>query len=124
CHRESRSKVAVVTPGPDLNEKWESEFKRFADREARIFDFTGAFEAVYDLASFVEAAKRRDTRIVVVPVSAFHETRADDDQALLLSLFFQWKQLHGHTVNAILRRYRGGRLEGVATEYLRFLGSF
>lgn len=124
CHRDPKCKVAVVTPGPDLNEKWEGEFERFSDREAQIFDFGGAFQAVYDLPSFIEAAKDRNTRAVVVPVSAFHDTRADEDQALLLSLYFEWKQLHGHTVNAILRRYRGGRLEGFATNELRFLGRF
>src|SRR5581483_5513546 len=39
CHRDPKCKVAVVTPGPDLNEKWEGEFERFSDREAQIFDF-------------------------------------------------------------------------------------
>lgn len=124
CRREPRCKIAIVTPGPDLNTKWESEFERFSDHKARIFDFNGAFGAVSDLASFVEVARTRDKRIVVVPVSAFHETRNDEDQALLLSLYFDWKQLHGHTVNAILRRYRGGRLEGLPTGSAKLLGRF
>ena len=120
-HAKPRSRIVVVTPGPDLNQKWHEEFPRFRE----IFDFGGEIVATRNLADFVKAARRRGPRsIVLAPVTMFRSGRAYSDQVYLLSLYFDWKGFHGNTSNAILSRFREGaeRLFDVRDE--KFLGEF
>jgi hypothetical protein len=123
-HVNPKSRIVIVTPGPDLNTKWENEFKRFSDPKITLFDFQGEVFAADSLESFVREAKPH--RIMLVPVSVFHSARGGADQAYLLSLYFWWRrqqgeELHGHTVNAIFKRFRDGRLSLVNVEDALFL---
>ena len=120
-HAKPRSRIVVVTPGPDLNQKWHEEFPRFRE----MFDFGDDIVATRNVAEFVQAVRRRGRRpIVLAPVTMFRSGRAYIDQVHLLSLYFYWKGFHGNTSNAILRRFRedAERLVDVRTE--RFLGEF
>lgn len=116
-----RSRIVVVTPGRDLNQKWHEEFPRFQE----MFDFGDDIVATRDLAEFVKQLRRRKRRpIVLVPVTMFRSGRAYGDQVYLLSLYFHWKEFHGNTSNAILGRFREGaeRIADVREE--KFLNSF
>jgi hypothetical protein len=126
-HANSKSRIVIVTPGPDLNTKWENEFKRFSDPKITLFDFGNEVFAADSLESFVTEAKRH--RILLVPVSVFHSARGGADQAHLLSLYFWWcrkrgEELHGHTINAVFKRFREGRLFLVDVEEALFLGHY
>ncbi|SAK99924.1 helicase [Caballeronia calidae] len=101
-HANRRSRIVVITPGPDLNIKWSSEFPRFRE----MYDFGDDAVPVSSLAEFVQ--KVRDHSVVVAPVTMFQSGRGTGDQTYLLSLYFYWKQLHGNTANAIMARFRGG----------------
>ena len=97
-----RSRIVVVTPGPDLNTKWFSEFSRFRE----LYDFGEDVVAVRSLAEFVQVVRKH--AVVVAPVTMFQSGRGSGAQTYLLSLYFHWKQLHGHTANAIMARFRDG----------------
>lgn len=58
--------------------------------------------------------------LVHVPPSAC----TPGDQTYLLSLYFWWKKLHGHTANAILSRFRDGEHDRVDVNDEKFLGIF
>ncbi|CAN0628118.1 Helicase [Burkholderia multivorans] len=117
-HANRRSRVVVITPGPDLNTKWCSEFSRFRE----MYDFGTDVAAASNLAEFVQ--KVCDHSVVVAPVTMFQSGRGTGDQAYLLSLYFYWKQLHGHTANAIMARYRGGDHARVDIRREKFLDAF
>lgn len=125
-HTIRNSRIVVVTPGPDLNRKWKNEFGRFSDPKVPLYDFGGEVTAVDSLGELARAAKTH--RIVLVPVSVFTSTRGGSDQEYLLSLYFWWRSqfepVHGHTINAILKRFREGRLERIDVERARFLDAF
>lgn len=117
-HREPRSKCVIVTPGPDLNHKWFSEIERFGE----MFDFRGAASKVGTLAELIEGIRKHS--IVVAPVTVFQSGRGTGDQTYLLSLYCWWKELHGHTANAILSRYKEGDHDRVDVTDEKFLGIF
>ena len=116
-----RSRIVIVTPGPDLNRKWSEEFPRFRE----MFDFGDDIVPVRNLAEFVqEVRSRRRHPIVVAPVNMFQSGRGYSDQVYLLSLYFYWKRLHGNTASAIMRRFREGEHDRVDVEAECFLGIF
>lgn len=116
-----RSRIVIITPGPDLNRKWSEEFPRFRE----MFDFGDDIVPVRNLAEFVkEVRSRRRHPIVVAPVNMFQSGRGYSDQVYLLSLYFYWKRLHGNTANAIMRRFREGEHDRVDVEAECFLGIF
>lgn len=117
-HREPRSKIVIVTPGPDLNQKWFSEIERFGE----MFDFCGAACKAGTLTELIEGIRKHS--IVVAPVTVFQSGRGSGDQTYLLSLYFWWKELHGHTANAILSRFRDGEHDRVDVTDEKFLGVF
>lgn len=117
-HREPRSKIVIVTPGPDLNQKWYSEIERFGE----MFDFRGAACKAGTLTELIEGIRKHS--IVVAPVTVFQSGRGTGDQTYLLSLYFWWKELHGHTANAILSRFRDGEHDRVDVTDEKFLGIF
>ena len=117
-HTHPRSRIVVVTPGPDLNGKWSSEFSRFKE----MYDFGDNVYPVRQLSEFVEAVRRHP--VVVAPVTMFQSGRGSGAQSYVLSLFFYWKGLHGHTANAIMARFRDGDQERVDVKEERFLDIF
>ena len=120
-HAKPRSRIVIITPGPDLNRKWSEEFPRFRE----MFDFGDDIVPVRNLAEFVrEVRSRRRHPIVVAPVNMFQSGRGYSDQVYLLSLYFYWKRLHGNTANAIMRRFREGEHDRVDVEAESFLGIF
>jgi Type III restriction enzyme, res subunit len=78
--RRRRSRIVVVTPGPDLNAKWFSEFSRFRE----LYDFGPRVVAARKLSEFVELV--RDYPIVVAPVTMFQSGKGSEAQVYLLSL--------------------------------------
>lgn len=117
-HFHSRSRVVVLTPGPDLNRKWFSEFSRFKE----MYSFGDDVHEVHGLSDFVEAV--REHPVVVAPVSMFQSGRDTGTQTYLLSLYFYWKEIHGHTANAIMARFRDGEHTRVDVTAEKFLGIF
>jgi len=124
-HQRTKARVLILTPGPDLNTKWHDELHRFGEGEPAVHSgFRGTFRAVRHLRSFIEAAN--DAPIVIAPVTIFNTARGAGIQTYLLSLYFHWKRqtadLHGHTINAILRRFRDGTRDRVDVTREKFLG--
>ena len=117
-HSKRRSRIVVVTPGPDLNNKWFSEFSRFSE----MYDFGDSVHAVRRLPEFVQMVRKHP--VVVAPVTMFQSGRGSGAQTYLLSLYFYWKKLHGHTANAIMARFRDGDHERVDVRHELFLGIF
>jgi superfamily II DNA or RNA helicase len=117
-HLDPTSRIVVVTPGPDLNNKWSEEFARFKE----MYDFGGEVCTAHRLREFVGAV--REHPIVVAPVTMFQSGRGSGSQTYLLSLYFHWKDLHGHTANAIMERFRDGDFERVDVRTEQFLGMF
>ena len=117
-HMRPRSRIVVVTPGPDLNSKWVSEFSRFAE----MYSFGDDVEPARTLTEFVEMVRKHP--VVVAPVTMFQSGKGSGDQTYLLSLYFHWKGLHGHTANAIMARFRDGENLRVNVKTERFLGMF
>lgn len=117
-HLNRRSRIVIVTPGPDLNTKWFDEFWRFQE----MYDFGKGVVAVDGLAEFVD--KVRTHPVVVAPVTMFRSGRGSREQAYLLSLYFHWKELHGHTANAIMARFRDGSYARIDVRDTKFLDAF
>lgn len=121
-HLNPRSRIVIVTPGPDLNSKWHGEFSRFRE----MFDFGEKVQAVRHLSEFVEAVRQHP--VVIAPVTMFQSGRGSGAQLYLLSLYFYWKKLHGnlhgHTANAILARFRDGEQERIDVRTALFLDAF
>jgi hypothetical protein len=117
-HLNPRSRIVVVTPGPDLNSKWHSEFSRFRE----MYDFGDDVHKVRYLAEFVQVV--REHPVVVAPVTMFQSGRGSGEQIYLLSLYFHWRELHGRTASAIMARFRDGAHERVNVGSERFLGIF
>lgn len=104
-------KAVIITPGPDLNKKWEKEIARFQYDKGMhpIGRFGTVPAAVTHVRDFL--AKVRASNLVVAPISIFSAVRAGDDQAQFLTLFARWKRLPHQTVTALFRRFRDGQLE-------------
>lgn len=121
-HQRPDARVCIVTPGPDLNRKWVNDFRNFSDPDRWMYRFGDCTAEAARLGELVEQARQRP--IVVVPVSAFQGARGGADQAYILSLFARWKGLHGQTANAMLHRFRDGRLDRVDPARTLFLDRF
>jgi hypothetical protein len=119
-HARRASRIVVVTPGPDLNSKWFAEFSRF--RESNMYNFGDNVVAVRHLSDFVKAIRQHP--VVVAPITMFQSGRGSGDQSYLLSLYFHWKGLHGHTANAIMARFGDGEHERTNVKTSKFLGIF
>ena len=117
-HRRPRSRIVIVTPGPDLNQKWYKEFGQFRD----MFDFGDQVFEARHLSEFVQNV--RNHPVVVAPVTVFQSGRGSGDQTYLLSLYFHWKQLRGPTTRAIMARVDGGSMERVDVRTTLFLNAF
>ena len=52
-HLRPRSRIVIVTPGPDLNSKWFSEFSRFRE----MYHFGDNVVQVRRLSEFIEAVR-------------------------------------------------------------------
>ena len=119
-HSSPRCRIAVVTPGPDLNKKWSSDFSRFRE----MYDFGDEIVPVSRLGEFVRETRRRRPPVVAAPVTMFQSGKGVGDQTYLLSLYFEWKGLHGRTANAIMARFRDGEHERLDVTTEKFLGVF
>jgi hypothetical protein len=117
-HMRPRSRIVVVTPGPDLNHKWFSEFSRFRE----MYSFGDDVVAVRKLRDFVMNVRKHP--VVVAPVTMFQSGKGSGAQTYLLSLYFHWKELHGHTANAIMARFKDGEHLRVNVKHERFLDTF
>jgi|GEM_PF-2372183 len=117
-HQDTRSKIVIVTPGPDLNTKWFSEIARFRE----MFDFGRSVTEAGSLAELID--RIRSFPVVVAPVTIFQSGRGSYDQAYLLSLYLYWKSVHGHTANAIMSRFRDGEYARVDVTSGTFLDVF
>ncbi|MCA9621402.1 MAG: helicase, partial [Myxococcales bacterium] len=119
--RDPNARITILTPGPDLNRKWESELHRFGEGERPIHrGFVGQFGVASHLGQFLHAAHTHP--IVVAPITLFSSGKGAHTESYLLSLYFHWKSLHGSTVNALLRRYHDGDRDVLDLEDHRFLG--
>lgn len=122
-HERPGSRVLILTPGPDLNTKWEKDLRGFCDPERPMYaDFTGRFAAAQSLADLAWQLNR--TQVVVAPVTVFIGGRGASDLAYLLSLWGEVRGLAGNQLAAIFRRYREGKLERVPVTAQPFLGLF
>lgn len=123
-HQEDPTRrTLVLTPGPDLNEKWKKEFRAFSDdsssRTPMYAGFKGLYAAAPTLRDLLHEAKTHS--ILIAPVTMFAGGRAMRNNAYLLSLYLRWKQLHGTQVAAVFRRYRDGELSKVDVTDALFL---
>lgn len=119
-HEDPASRILVLTPGPDLNTKWEKEFTRFGEGRQKIYDFGAEVLAVRTIGDLVAAFRQK--RIAIAPITAFNSARGGRDLAYLLSLYCHWRRLHGNATNAILRAFSDGAYERVDVREERFLG--
>ncbi|PRP99384.1 ATP-dependent helicase HepA [Enhygromyxa salina] len=115
-HDKPRAKIAIITPGPDLNTKWSKELPHFA----AVHDF-GSHTAVRRLGEFVREAPNHS--VTIAPMTMFQSGHGAAGRAWLLSMYFHWKDLHGRTGNAILKRYDSS-LHRVDVYERLFLGRF
>ncbi len=118
-HRKPRSRIVVLTPGPDLNTKWVSEFNRFP------YDFGRGKESVTPTGTLREfAGAVKHSPVTVAPVTMFQSGRGVYEQAYLLSLYGYWYELHGKTINAMIERALGPNVERVNVHDEYFLNTF
>jgi len=117
-HRRPQATIVVVTPGPDLNRKWEKEFRGFK----AMYNFGSTIKAVKGLAEFHEAIQ--EYPIIIAPITMFRGGRGRAAHSYMISLYAAWKGLHGKTTNAILRKYRKDKLTRVDPRVERFLGRY
>lgn len=110
-HGKPDARALILTPGPDLTTKWLKELHRFEDGKKKLHDFGGRYAKVDSLADLAKALQT--TSIVVAPVNIFSGKRGAEVQAHLIWLWARWKGLHGQTVAAIFRRFRGGQFAAV-----------
>lgn len=119
-HRENkRSRIVVLTPGPDLNTKWVKEFEKFPYKFGKC---SGAVKEARTLSDFVAAVKV--SPITIAPVTMFQSGRGASEQAYLLSLYCHSKGLHGNKANALISRALGEHACRVGIDDKLFLGEF
>ncbi len=108
-------RTLVLTPGPDLNEKWKKEFRAFCDDSSGRTPMYAGFKGLYAAAPTLREllAQAQTHPILVAPVTMFAGGRAMRNNAYLLSLYLRWKGLSGTQVAAAFRRYREGELSKV-----------
>jgi hypothetical protein len=71
-HLSRRCRIVVVTPGPDLNTKWFSEFSRFGE----LFDFGESVVAVRSLAEFVQVVRKHTVAFSLLLLEAGPRTHS------------------------------------------------
>lgn len=117
---QERGRVLILTPGPDLNRKWQAEMTAFGDRSQTMYGgFVGQFSVASSLGELVGAFDR--SRIVVAPVSVFAGGRSLTEQCFILTLWAELRELAGNQVAAMFKRYRDGIGGRVALEPHLFL---
>jgi hypothetical protein len=117
-HANPKSRIVVVTPGPELNVKWAKDIVGFR----AMYDFGESVCAARTLREFVEAV--RTHAIVLAPASMFRTGRGQDEQAHMLALYCRWKEVPHQTAHAIFRRvFPDGQAISDAREEL-FLNAF
>lgn len=122
-HGRPEARTLILTPGPDLNTKWMKEIRAFGDPARPMYrGFKDRFVEATTLATLVDGLRK--SAIVVAPVSVFAGSRALADQAFLLSVWADRKELAGNQIAAIFRRYRDGVTQRVDPESTRFLDTF
>lgn len=123
-HANANARVVILTPGPDLNQKWIGELRRFGEGDACVYDFGGTYGGGKSLRDLVETLESHP--IAVAPITAFDAVRGLADRSYLLSLFFDWKGLHGNAVNGAIDRLAkaGRRITRVDVRAERFLEAF
>jgi hypothetical protein len=122
-HDQPAARTLILTPGPDLNEKWRKELAAFGDQSRPMYvGFRERFAKATTLAELVSGL--RTHAIVVAPVSVFAGSRSLADQAYLLSAWADEQQLAGNQVAAIFRKYRNGAAGRVDLQSAAFLDTF
>lgn len=122
-HAKPTARTLILTPGPDLNQKWEKELQALGDRSRPMYEgFRDRVQAATTLAELVTGLHQY--AIVVAPVSVFAGSRAMSDLAYLLSAWADSKELAGNQIAALFRRYRDGALQRVQPVALQFLDTF
>lgn len=97
-HANPKSRIVVVTPGPELTVKWSKDIVGFRP----MYDFGDRVCTTRTLRDFVEAI--RTHHVVLAPVTMFRTGRGQDEQAHVLALYCRWKDLPHQTAHAIFRR--------------------
>lgn len=122
-HERPDARVLILTPGPDLNIKWTKDLRGFCDAGRPMYaGFRDRFADARSLAELVECMRRR--HVVIAPVTVFIGGRGASDQAYLLSLWAEARELAGNQLAAVFRRYRDGKLERVQVAKEHFLDAF
>lgn len=123
-HANAKARMVILTPGPDLNQKWLNELRRFGEGDACVFDFEGTYGGGRSLRDLVETLERHP--VAVAPITAFDAVRGLGDRSYLLSLFFDWIGMHGNAVNGAVDRLAkaGRRITRVDVRAERFLETF
>ena len=104
------AKMVILTPGPDLNQKWLKEITAFGDDAQPMFrGFAGRFSHVESLPGLIRELGQRN--LVVAPVNMFAGSRSVADQAWLLTAWAEhWERpLAGNQIAAMFARYRPGQ---------------
>ncbi len=123
-HANAKARVVILTPGPDLNRKWLSELRRFGEGDACVYDFSGTYGGGKSIRDLVEVLERHS--VAVAPITAFDAVRGLSDRSYLLSLFFDWKGMHGNAANGAIDRLAraGRRISRVDVRTEQFLDTF
>jgi len=128
-HERPDARALILTPGPDLNIKWDKDLRGFCDSSRPMYRGfkdqlkQDRFAKAGSLAELVTCLQQK--QVVVAPVTVFIGGRGSSDLAYLLSLWGERrKQLAGNQLAAIFRRYRDGALEHVQVAEERFLDAF
>ena len=121
-HEKPDARVLILTPGPDLNTKWTKELQAFSEGSQPMYaKLKGRFVAVDSLGGLIERLSTH--QVVVAPVNIFAGARWQEQQAYLLSLWADARELKGNQLATLLGRYRDG-MKRVATDSVRFLDTF
>lgn len=122
-HERPDARALILTPGPDLNIKWDKDLRGFHDSVRPMYQgFKDKVAAAGSLAELVTCLRQK--QVVIAPVTVFIGGRGSSDLAYLLSLWGQQRKLAGNQLAAIFRRYREGKLEHVYVAEERFLDAF
>ncbi|MBL8683567.1 MAG: helicase [Myxococcales bacterium] len=122
-HSRANARTLILTPGPDLNRKWEKELRAFGDAQRPMYSgFRDRFASAWHLAEVVE--KLLSNQVVVAPMTVFAGSRSDATRAYLLSAWAEHRGLRGNQVAAIFRQYNEGKLDRRDFKAERFLDVF
>ncbi len=122
-HDRPDARTLILTPGPDLNRKWEKELRAVGDAQRPMYQgFRGRFGCAWSLAELVETL--RSNAIVVAPLSVFAGSRSDAMRAYLLTAWAESKGLRGNQIDAVFKHYNSAKLRRVDFRQQRFLDVF